>query len=450
MVMLIESSTTSDVAPDAVKDCVDVDVRSGNVMLRGWQRKAVFAAAVLAISSVGVGTASAETRDDYEPVEFEDPYDPAPRESFVSTDRSVRPMLSTESMIAMQSAIAKYEYVVSRGGWRTIPPGRNMSVGSRGDRVVMLRDRLAITGDLQQVSAESGRFDASLDEAVRRFQLRMGIPATGVVDPKTLETLNVPARDRLRTLQVNLPRIAELSKGLQGRFVVVNIPAAEIEAVEDGFVYSRHVGIVGKPDRQTPVISSKISELNFNPFWTVPASIVRKDLLPKLREDPGYLQRMNMRVHTEFGGPEVDPSNIDWNVVEEDTYLFRQDPGRINSMGTVKINFPNKHAVYLHDTPTKSLFSEAARLFSSGCVRVDKVHVLTEWLLRGQEQWDRGAIDQVASAGERLDVVLEKPVPLRIVYLTAWAKADGGVSFREDIYDRDDVSVAAVDGVATQ
>jgi murein L,D-transpeptidase YcbB/YkuD len=174
-------------------------------------------------------------------------------------------------------------------------------------------------------------------------------------------------------------------------------------------------------------------------------SIVRKDLLPKLREDPGYLQQMNMRVYQGFNGPEVDPATIDWNAdISEDTYLFRQEPGRINSMGSVKINFPNEHAVYLHDTPTKSLFAQATRLFSSGCVRVDKIHVLTEWLLRGQEEWGRTRIDEVAASGERIDVNLKQPVPLRMVYLTAWAKSDGTISFRPDIYRQDGTDLAQV------
>jgi murein L,D-transpeptidase YcbB/YkuD len=390
-------------------------------------------------------TARADSAQDDRVLRFEDPFDPAPAESFVSTDKSIRPMISPDSAVSMQSAIAKYEYIVRRGGWQPIPAGSRMSIGSRGDRVIMLRDRLAITGDLREVSGEADKYDVNLEQAVRAFQLRVGLNANGVVDDRTLDELNVPAEIRLRTLQANLPRIIKLSQDLGGKYVVVNIPAAEVEAVEDDHVYSRHVAIVGKDDRQTPEISSSITQLNFNPYWTVPVSIVRKDLLPKLREDPGYLQQMNMRVYQGFNGPEVDPATIDWNAdIAEDTYLFRQEPGRINSMGSVKINFPNEHAVYLHDTPTKSLFAQATRLFSSGCVRVDKVHVLTEWLLRGQEEWDRTRIDQVAASGERIDVNLKQPVPLRMVYLTAWAKSDGTISFRPDIYRQDGTDLAQV------
>lgn len=416
--------------------------------LRNVVRGILAAGLLIAGTFAPVDQARAEARD-FEPVQkrFTPAQKPRASKSFVAEDQSLRPMLSDQSVIAMQSAIAKYEFIVSRGGWRAVPPGRAMSTGSRGDRVVMLRDRLAISGDLQAVSADAGRYDKVLVDAVKRFQRRMGLPVTGAVDDETLKALNVPAHVRLRTLKVNLPRVAEAAQGLGNRYVIVNIPAVEVESVEDGFVYSRHVAIVGKIDRQTPEITSQITQLNFNPYWHVPESIIRKDLLPQLRKDPSYLQQMNIRVHQGYGGPEVDPSTVDWSLVDEKTYTYRQDPGDKNSMGTVKINFPNKHAVYMHDTPTKSLFTEAARLLSSGCVRVENVHVLTEWLLRGQDQWNRELIDQVAGSQERLDVDLANPVPLRFVYLTAWARADGVVSFRPDIYERDVTSVASSSGV---
>jgi len=405
----------------------------------------VGAAALICAGMVASGTAFADSNQDDPVLRWEDPFDPAPSESFVSTDKSIRPTIGPDSAVAMQGAVAKYEYIVRRGGWKPVPDGPRLSIGSRGDRVIMLRERLAITGDLVDVSEDGQKFDVNLEQAVRAFQIRMGLNANGVVDKQTLEALNVPAAVRLRTLQANLPRVVDLTKDLGSKYVVVNIPAAEVETVEDGHVYSRHVAIVGKDDRQTPEITSRITQLNFNPYWTVPVSIVRKDLLPKLREDPGYLNQMNIRVFQGYNGPEVDAATVDWTQdIGEETYVFRQDPGRINSMGSVKINFPNAHAVYLHDTPTKNLFSQAVRLFSSGCVRVDKVHVLTEWLLRGQEEWDRARIDTVATEGDRIDVDLKQPVPLRIVYLTAWAKSDGTVSFRPDIYSRDSTDLAQV------
>ena len=417
--------------------------RQGDHMLRLDSLLRATATGVAVVMMSGLTTpAGADSKND-DDISFERHVDPAARESFVFSDSSVRPMLSADSAINLQGAIAKYEYIVRRGGWQPIPDGRKLVSGSYGNRVVLLRERLAMTGDLKDTASDPRKFDAAVGQAVRKFQDRMGLRATGVVDRRMLSELNVPARDRLLSLKSNISRVTKFSQDLGQRYVVVNIPAAEIETVESDYVSSRHVAVVGKLDRQTPVISSRISQLNFNPYWTVPVSIVRKDLLPQLRKDPAYLQRMNMRVHEGFGGPEVDPATIDWNGVEEDTYVFRQDPGKINSMGSVKINFPNKHAVYLHDTPSKSLFAQATRLFSSGCVRVDKVHVLTEWLLRDNEEWSREAIDQVADSGERVDVNLKNPVQLRIVYMTAWAQSDGTVSFRPDIYKQDGTSLAA-------
>jgi len=388
--------------------------------------------------------ATAETALENDPsTTWRTPYDPAPSASFVSKDRSVKPMLGAESVAAMQDAIARYQYIQNRGGWQKIPQGQTLVIGSQGQRVVLVRERLEVTGDLAYAKKKRDKFDVALEAAVRKFQLRTGLRANGAVDERARQALNVPALARLQTLEINLPRVKKLSRGLGSRYVVVNVPAAEIEAVEDGYVYSRHVAVVGKADRQTPDVASRITQLNFNPYWHVPRSIIRKDLLPMIRKNPKYLKEQKIRIYKQYNGPEIDASTIDWENVTETTYLFRQDPGKGNSMGSVKINFPNKHAVYLHDTPTKNLFGQNLRFHSSGCVRVDKVHVLTEWLLRSNEGWDRERIDSTAVAGERNDVSLKRSVPLRMIYMTAWAKADGTIHFRPDMYNRDGVTLAS-------
>ncbi len=389
--------------------------------------------------------ATAETAMEDDPsTTWRTPYDPSPSVSFVSKDRSVKPMLGAGSVAAIQDAIARYQYIRNRGGWRKIPQGQTLVIGSYGQRVVLLRERLEVTGDLVYTKKKRKTFDVALEAAVRKFQLRTGLHANGAVNERVRQVLNVSAGVRLQTLEINLPRVKKLSRGLGSRYVVVNIPAAEIEAVEDGYVYSRHVAVVGKADRQTPDVASRITQLNFNPYWHVPRSIIRKDLLPMIRKNPQYLKDQKIRIYKRYNGPEIDASTIDWENVNEKTYLFRQDPGKGNSMGSVKINFPNKHAVYLHDTPTKNLFGQNLRFHSSGCVRVDKVHVLTEWLLRSNEGWDREKIDNTAVAGDRTDVSLKRSVPLRMIYMTAWAKDDGTIHFRPDIYDRDGVIVASV------
>jgi murein L,D-transpeptidase YcbB/YkuD len=194
---------------------------------------------------------------------------------------------------------------------------------------------------------------------------------------------------------------------------------------------------VGKPDRPSPAISSRISEINFNPYWHAPVSIVEKDLIPKYLKDPNLLDQLGIRVFDGWNGPEIDPRSVDWQNVAPERYQFRQDPGGINAMASVKINFPNKHSVYMHDTPAKELFTEASRYFSSGCVRVQEVQELTNWILAGQEGWNPDRIQAVVASGERLDVAVATATEVRWSYLTSWVGDDGFVNFRNDIYGLD-------------
>jgi L,D-transpeptidase YcbB len=350
-----------------------------------------------------------------------------------------RAVLSNATVPAMLWAIERYAAIISSGGWPQIPDGPMLRVGSRGDRVVLLRRRLTISGDLKQQSGDQKTFDSFVEHAVRRFQYRHGLRPDGAVRGETLEALNVSAYDRLRQLRTNVVRINTFLKDLPPSFVMVNIPAAEIEAVDEGLVVSRHTAIVGKPERETPVLISKIRELNFNPYWHVPESIVARDIIPQMQKDPGYLQRYVIRVYDQKG-EEVDPSTINWFTLDPKKYLFRQDPGEdINSLGAVKLNFRNEYAVFLHDTPQKKLFLENDRYFSSGCVRVQNIEQLLLWLLRDNHDlyWSRHEIDALISSGERVDVELANPKPLYIVYVTAWASPNGLVQFRRDIYRRD-------------
>src|SRR5690606_19042405 len=207
----------------------------------------------------------------------------------------------------------------------------------------------------------SPAFDTYVDAALKRFQARHGLPADGVTGQYTYSALNVSAPVRLGQLQTNLGRLRDLtSKPLGDRYVMVNIPAASIEAVENGRVVLRHTAIVGKVDRQTPILSSKINEIILNPYWNAPVSIVRRDIIPLMRKNPNYLRDNNIRMIAPDGS-EVDPLTVDWSTDEATRYRFRQDPGKINAMATIKINFPNPHAVYMHDTPQQSLFGKLMR-----------------------------------------------------------------------------------------
>ena len=254
---------------------------------------------------------------------------------------------------------------------------------------------------------------------------------------------------RLNQLMTNIQRLNEMvAKDLGQRFVMVNIPAASIEAVENGVVVQRHVAIVGKIDRQTPILESKITNLNLNPYWHAPASIVRKDIIPLMQKDPTYLERSDIHIY-DGKGNEIPPQSIDWHSDEAEKYLFRQDPGKNNAMASVKINFPNPYAVYMHDTPQQSLFSELMRFESSGCVRVQNVRDLIVWLARDTPGWDRQHIEQVIAARERQDVNLTTPVPVYFTYISAWATDPSIPQFRDDIYHRDGAEQLAMGDLTT-
>jgi L,D-transpeptidase YcbB len=223
---------------------------------------------------------------------------------------------------------------------------------------------------------------------------------------------------------------------------VCNIPAAQVEAIQGGVVASRHIAVVGKPDRPSPDIQSRIIEVNFNPYWTVPVSIVRKDLIPKMQAEPDYLANNHIRIF-DLHGNELNARQINWYSQEAVNFRFKQDPGDFNSLGSIRINFPSTHGVYMHDTPAKNLFGEDFRYDSSGCVRVQNVRELVRWLLDQTPGWSHAEIDQTIKSGARQDARLAHPVPLYWVYVTAWATSDGVVQFRDDIYARDGVGSAA-------
>ncbi|MEM9205609.1 MAG: L,D-transpeptidase family protein [Pseudomonadota bacterium] len=368
--------------------------------------------------------------------EWSDGFDPTGGRAFLQAVES-SPLVGDHAAPALFGAINTYSQIVQRGGWNSVPTnGPTLKRGSRHKNVVAVRERLIATGDMDASLGKSSVFDTYVERAVKRFQERHGIVANGVVREDTITAMNVSADSRLRQLRSNLNRLNAAADDLGERYIMVNIPAAEIEAVQSGFVVSRHTAVVGKIDRQTPLLSSRVHEINFNPYWTVPKSIIRRDLIPTMQKDPEYLTRYNIRIF-DTSGNEIQPLSINWETEEAVDYLFRQDPGEINSLGSVKINFYNKHAVYLHDTPTKGLFASNFRFHSSGCVRVQNVRELVNWILRDNGDWSRRRIDTVIRTGERIDVDVQQPVPLHMVYITAWANTDGTIHFRDDIYKQD-------------
>ncbi len=351
---------------------------------------------------------------------------------------STLPIFSLQTVAYLEQAIAQYSGLVAQGGWQTVPATKKLQLGVVDPDVVPLRRRLMVSGDLSPDAGISEAFDTYVDAAVKRFQARHGLPADGVLGQFSYSVMNVSAPVRLGQLETNLVRLRSMSGELGARYVMVNIPAAQIEAVENGRVVLRHTAIVGKIDRQTPIVNSKINEIIVNPYWNAPVSIVRKDIIPLMRKDPQYLAKNNIHILGPDGN-EVDPAAVDWSTEDATKFLFRQDPGAGNAMASVKINFPSPDGVYMHDTPQQSLFSKLMRFDSSGCVRVQNVRDLVTWLLRDTPGWSRQQFEQAIKSGENIPVSLSEPVPVYFTYISAWSTGDGVVHFRDDIYGRDGV-----------
>ncbi|WP_031250588.1 murein L,D-transpeptidase [Mesorhizobium sp. LNHC221B00] len=349
---------------------------------------------------------------------------------------STLPIFSLQTVAFTEQAVAQYQNIVSQGGWTDVPATKKLELGVDDPDVVPLRKRLMIAGDLSQSAGISTAFDSYVDSAVKRFQLRHGLPADGSMGKYTYAAMNVSAQIRLGQLQTNLQRLKEKAGTLGSRYVLVDIPAAQIEAVENDRVVLRHTAIVGKIDRQTPIVNSKINEIIVNPYWNAPVSIVRKDIIPLMRKDPDYLKNSHIRLFAPDGS-EVDPMNVDWSTDDAAKYRFRQDPGSENAMASVKINFPSPDGVYMHDTPQQSLFGKMMRFDSSGCVRVQNVRDLVTWILRDTPGWDRQHFEAAIKTGQNTPIQVTNPVPVHFLYLSAWSTGPGVVQFRDDVYALD-------------
>jgi murein L,D-transpeptidase YcbB/YkuD len=277
-----------------------------------------------------------------------------------------------------------------------------------------------------------------LTEAVKRFQIRHGLPETGTVGSQTIEALNVPVRTRIRQLAASLDRLQGMGFTFGQRYVVVNIPAAVAETVENGKVTRRYVTVVGKVDRPSPTLTTQITAVNLNPTWTVPLSILKKDIVSKMRKDPNYVARMKMRV-LDASGNEIDARSVDWQSDRTPNFTVRQDSGDGNALGKVRIDMPNPHSVYMHDTNHKEFFSADYRFQSSGCTRVKDVLDLAAWILKDNSNWSRPEIDAEIATARRTTVKLARPIPVAWIYLTGWASPDGTINFRNDVYNLDPV-----------
>ncbi len=314
----------------------------------------------------------------------------------------------------LTQALAQYKAIAAKGGWNTVPEGKTLKTGDRDPRVAALRQRL-----LLPASPAPNLFDDTLAAAVSRFQQRHGLEVTGKVGEETLAELNVPVGDRIRQIQVNMERWRWLPATFGDRYIVVNVPEFRLDLVEGGKpVYTMRV-VVGKEQSRTPAFSDKMTYLELNPYWNIPSTIANAEIWPKVAADPGYLASHEM---------EVAPGSDN---------RLRQLPGTANPLGKIKFMFPNEFDIYLHDSPAEHLFSRTERDFSHGCIRLEKPVELANLLLAGDPKWTPEALQAAIDSGEQKTITLDRPLPVHILYWTAWVEADGTVQFRKDLYGHD-------------
>jgi murein L,D-transpeptidase YcbB/YkuD len=345
--------------------------------------------------------------------------------------------------------LQEYRAIAAAGGWSPLSDGPTLKLGMSDPRVPALRHRLEVTKDIDVAPEQyppSQVYGTDLEAGMKRFQERHGLTADGVLGASTRAALNVPVSVRIDQIRVNLERARWTLHEIQGEFVLVDVAGFYVSYFRnDEPIWTSRV-VVGRDSRETPIFKSLITYVVFNPTWTIPPGILVKDKLPVLKRDPGYLKRNRIRLLDSAGG-EVDPYLVNWGRYGANRlppYQFRQDPGPDNALGLVKIMFPNPHQVYLHDSPAKALFEQDTRLFSSGCIRVQKAFELAELVLNDPVKWNRAAIDAVVATEKTQTVNLAKPVPVLILYWTAQPRADGQVIFRNDVYQRDPATLAAL------
>lgn len=344
----------------------------------------------------------------------------------------------------------RYEELADHGGWPEVPDGPSLHPGDRDARMIAVRRRLQIEAGV----ADSGNpdpewYDASLEPAVREFQLLHGLDNDGVVGKKTLAAMNIPAETRVDQLRLSLERLRWLTLEAGDVFVAVNIAGFQLSFVRHRKVEWTTRVMVGTAYRKTPLFRADITSVDFNPSWTVPPTILREDILPALKKDPAVLQEKNLNVIDSAGRP-VDPSTIDWTRYGKTIpYMLRQYPGPGNALGKVKIVFPNPHFVFMHDTPHQNLFQRPERTFSSGCIRVENALTLAQLLLEETPAFDPANLASILDSGKTQRVKLAKPIPVLILYLTAALDPSGKARFYPDVYRRDAEELRALDGPIT-
>lgn len=351
---------------------------------------------------------------------------------------------------ALKKLLAQYRRLEAAGGWPQIPPGGKLEPGVADHRLELLARRLLITGDLAALPASMTAapglpppvYEGELIQAVKRFQRRYNLKQDGIVGKITLNALNIPVRDHISKIRLNLERWRWLPHQLGGRRILVNIAGFTLTSMNNEETELFMPVIVGEIYNKTPVFSHVMTYIEVNPYWTLPPSIARKEIVPKMRKDPGYLSRQRIRIFAGWheGAPEVASASINWRTIGSGItrYRLRQDPGPGNALGRIKFMFPNSKNIYMHDTPGQELFHRTRRTFSHGCIRLSRplelaLHILQE---DGQRMTKEGLRKAVASKKQQV-LVLNTPLPVHILYLTALEAEDGSVHFYDDIYGYD-------------
>jgi len=341
----------------------------------------------------------------------------------------------------LKVALAHYRTLAAQADWPVLATGDKLAPGQRDARVATLRRRMTLDGDYQPRERDDPRrYDAALANAVRQFQIQQGLDSDGVIGDSTRRALNISATQRVAQLRANLERWRWLPRPFETHYIRVNMPAFVLQVMEDDQPVLSMQVIVGRQLRSTPAMTSQLTHIIFNPYWTIPPSIAGKDILPKLRSDPAFLSAQNIQVFADWNTKTpIDPQTIDWSQYSEKHFPFRlrQQPGPKNSLGQVKFLLPNPYGIYLHDTPSRALFHKSVRAFSSGCIRLQKPNELAQYLLRDNPRWNPDAIAAVIADGTTRTVTLLTPEPVYLLYMTAWSDADSVVQFRDDIYERD-------------
>ena len=342
--------------------------------------------------------------------------------------------------VHMRNGLKRYREIAMKGGWPQVPNGNVLKLNVIDARVLLLRKYLIITGDLSAStnSENDSVFDMNVENAVKQFQFRHNLNEDGVVGKGTLEMINIPIEKRIDELRINMERARWVFHHLPEDFMVVNIAGYNVRRLTDDSIVFYSKVIVGKHFHETPIFKGKLSYIVINPTWTLPYSITIKETLPKLQKNPNYLTEKNMII-MDRTGKEIDPSTINFNTLSKNNfpYTVRQKAGPHNALGQVKFIFPNQYAVYLHDTPVRSLFSREERAFSHGCIRLDKKWELLMNLMDDPEVWNMNKINEIVASGKTTRVNLKSPIEILLLYWTAGADKKNKLYFDKDVYNRD-------------